>query len=65
MAQTPQTFLNQALADVDIPEEVSFVLPEELEAAADELALNEFLREFESQDEPLQIVGMFPVDEDR
>ena len=65
MAQTPSALLNTDFLDADLPEDLAFVLPEEPETAADELALEEFLREFETQDEPRRIVCIFPVDEDR
>lgn len=68
MAQTPKAFLDTQLSNVELPEGLAFALPEE-EAVAetgenDEKALSEFLKEFEGNDESLENVGLFPVDED-
>jgi len=67
MAQTPEAFLDAQLTDVELPEGLAFELPEdgspEVEGN-DEQALSEFLREFEGNDEPLEVVELFPVDED-
>lgn len=67
MDQTPKAFLDMQLSDVDLPEGLAFALPEEFAEHHDENAenaLSEFLREFEDQNEPLESVGLFPVDED-
>ena len=67
MAQTPKAFLDTQLSNVELPEGLAFVLPEENAAdneANDEQALSEFLREFEDENESLEDVGLFPVDED-
>lgn len=67
MDQTPKAFLDMQLSDVELPEDLAFALPEEFAAPTDENAenaLSEFLREFEDENEPLENVGLFPVDED-
>lgn len=71
MNQTPKAFLETQLSDVELPEGLAFVLPDE-DAAIDigagdendEQALSEFLRAFEDENESLENVGLFPVDAD-
>lgn len=59
-----QTLLNTALLDVDLPEGLAFAHPEDAPGLQDEAALTEFLREFENDHDPLEILGLFPVDQD-
>ena len=62
MNQTPYMYLTAELSDVVLPEGLAFASPEELPASHDEEALHEFLREFEDSDEPLEMVGLFPLE---
>jgi hypothetical protein len=64
MSLIPQTFMNAQLVEVELPEDVVLIHPEDAMAPQDELALQEFLREFENNHEPLEGVGLFPVDLD-
>ncbi len=67
MSQTPKAFLDMQLSDVELPEGLAFAFPEEGAADSDEndeKALSEFLREFEDQNDPVENVVLFSVDED-
>jgi hypothetical protein len=44
---------------------LAFAHPEDPPGLQEEAALKEFLREFENNHDPLEILGLFPVDQDK
>lgn len=63
MHQSPLQFLSTHLADVELPDGLALVHPEDVSAHHDEKALSEFLREFRDDDEHMEIVDLYPMDQ--
>jgi hypothetical protein len=55
-------YLCNELPHVELPEGLVFASPDEAAAYNDEQALHDFLQEFEDNHEPLEVVGLFPVE---